>query len=76
MVLYAGSFADRSVIRDTEFWYPGDKAQDGRVWGTRFNVLLASYETILKDKAELRKIKFEVGVVQLFCCVSLNGGYA
>jgi hypothetical protein len=60
VVLYAGSFADRAVIRDTEFWYPKDKAQDGRMWGTRFNVLLASYETILKDKTELRKIKFEV----------------
>lgn len=31
-------------------------------YGPRFNVLLASYETVLKDKTELKKLKFEVSV--------------
>jgi hypothetical protein len=44
VVLYAGSSADRQLIQQHEFWY-------GRPGGpTRFNVLLASYETVLHDK--------------------------
>jgi hypothetical protein len=31
-------------------------------YGPRFNVLLASYETVLKDKTELKKLNFEVSV--------------
>lgn len=60
VVVYAGSAQDRELIRDTEFWYTGDKEHS---LGTKFNVLLASYETILKDRNELRKIHFEVGAV-------------
>lgn len=29
--------------------------------GPRFHVLLSSYETVLKDKSELKKLQFEVG---------------
>ena len=33
--------------------------------GVRFNVLLASYETVLRDKGELRKLHFEVCVATI-----------
>lgn len=47
--------------------------------GVRFNVLLASYETVLKDKGELKKLQFEVrdkvncvwSLVMLGCCQGL-----
>lgn len=29
--------------------------------GARFDVLLTSYETVLKDKTELKKVNYEVG---------------
>lgn len=31
-----------------------------QTYGPRFNVLLSSYETVLKDKTELKKLQFEV----------------
>jgi hypothetical protein len=44
VVLYAGSGRDRDIIAEHEFWYNGARGP------TRFNVLLASYETVLSDR--------------------------
>lgn len=44
VVLYAGSGRDRDIIAEHEFWYSGARGP------TRFNVLLASYETVLSDR--------------------------
>ena len=36
----------RDVIRETEFFYPGDTTRSGR---RKFDVLLTSFEIMLKD---------------------------
>ncbi|WIA09219.1 hypothetical protein OEZ85_008629 [Tetradesmus obliquus] len=57
VVLYTGSANDRRLIRETEFYYPSDRTVR-KVLGPRFDVLLTSYETVLKDKAELKKLDY------------------
>ena len=56
-VVYAGGAADRAVIREHELYH----AESGRT--PKFNVLLASYETVLKDKALFRSIQWETVIV-------------
>jgi hypothetical protein len=43
-----------------------------QVLGPRFHVMLTSYETILKDKAELRGIPFEASYISLLRCQLLS----
>ncbi|EIW67175.1 hypothetical protein TREMEDRAFT_69728 [Tremella mesenterica DSM 1558] len=50
VVSYMGSAASREVIRQTEF---------GPLRALRFNVLLTTYEFILKDRADLGQIKWQ-----------------
>ncbi len=56
-VVYAGGAADRAVIREHELYYEGG----GRT--PKFNVLLASYETVLRDKALFKSISWETVIV-------------
>ena len=49
MVQYTGSAADRDIIRQFEFNLPS-RQQKGRMRRYKFNVLLTSYETLLRDK--------------------------
>lgn len=49
VICYMGSAASRTVIRETEF---------GPLRNLKFNVLLTTYEFILKDRAELAMIKW------------------
>ena len=61
MVVYAGGVADQRIIRDHQFHFPNSK---GRSRGPyRFNVLLTSYETMLRDKAVLKDIKWETVII-------------
>lgn len=49
VVQYTGSAADREIIRQFEFNLPS-RQQKGRMRRYKFNVLLTSYETLLRDK--------------------------
>ncbi len=49
VVQYTGSAADREIIRQLEFNLPS-RQQKGRMRRYKFNVLLTSYETLLRDK--------------------------
>lgn len=54
VVVYAGDQADRALIRRHEF----PAARGGREY--RFHVLLTSYEVLLKDRAVLREVEWEI----------------
>lgn len=56
VVTYAGGHDARENLRKYEF-YSADNKQ------VKFNVLLTSYELVLRDKAQLKKIPWEVLVV-------------
>ena len=56
-VVYAGGAADRAVIREHELYH----ADGSRT--PKFNVLLASYETVLRDKALFKSISWETVIV-------------
>ena len=60
VVVYAGSHSDRAVIRDTEFRYPAG-AGAGRQ--PRVNVLLTSYEVVLKDKSVFKNIHWQTVII-------------
>lgn len=62
MVVYAGGQADQRIIREHEFYFPS--ARGRRASGPyRFNVLLTSYETMLRDKAVFKDIKWETVII-------------
>jgi chromodomain-helicase-DNA-binding protein 1 len=50
VICYMGSAASRAVIRQFEF---------GPLKGLKFNVLLTTYEFILKDRMDLGQIKWQ-----------------
>ena len=54
VICYQGDNNARQVIRDFEFYLPADGKSD-RV---KFNVLLTTFELVLKDKMELGSIKW------------------
>lgn len=51
MVVYSGGAPDREIIREHEFKYDCDNARSERV---KFNVLLISFEMLLKDFNKLK----------------------
>lgn len=68
VVLYSGSAADRELIRDHEFhykvanWSKGKPAR--RASGQlKFNVLLASYEMVRKDRKVFQDIAWETVII-------------
>lgn len=55
VICYQGDGPARELIRDYEFYLPGGSAREPKV---RFNVLLTTFELVLKDKDELGVIKW------------------
>jgi chromodomain-helicase-DNA-binding protein 1 len=51
VIVYIGNSESRQVIRDHEFYFPGTRK-------LKFNVLLTTFELILKDKSILGDIKW------------------
>jgi len=69
VVLYNGSAADREIIRDHEFRYKSSsssykgkttRAAAGRL---KFDVLLASYEMVRKDRKVFQDIDWETVII-------------
>ncbi|KAK9815748.1 hypothetical protein WJX72_008847 [[Myrmecia] bisecta] len=60
VVQYSGSAADRQLIQTYEFRYLGDKAAAPR---KKFNVLLTSYEYVLKDRAVFESITWATVII-------------
>lgn len=60
VVVYAGDQADRALIRRHEFWFSAATKVRQEY---RFNVLLTSYEMLLKDKAVLKNIQWETAIL-------------
>jgi SNF2 family DNA or RNA helicase len=58
VVVYTGNQESREIIRALEFYYKSSKSCT-----CKFNVLITSYDTAINDDTELRKIKWEVLVV-------------
>ncbi|KAJ3007535.1 hypothetical protein HKX48_009063, partial [Thoreauomyces humboldtii] len=59
VVSYGGDAASREVVRECEiFGNPDTSRDEGK--NVRFHVLLSSYETLSRDSAFFRKIKFDV----------------
>ncbi|BBM99082.1 protein Mpsnf1.8 [Marchantia polymorpha subsp. ruderalis] len=58
-VVYTGTQDDRAIIREYEFKYEGDR-KSSRM---KFNVLLTSFEMLMKDQAKLGKIKWQYIIV-------------
>ena len=68
VVLYNGSAADRELIRDHEFHYRATNWSKGkpahRASGQlKFNVLLASYELVRKDRKVFQDIAWETVII-------------
>ena len=57
VVQYSGTAEDRSLIRDTEFFFNGERKFKRH---TKFEILLASYETVLRDKKVFQAITWQV----------------
>eukprot|EP00967_Tisochrysis_lutea_P086125 scaffold121210_cov19-Tisochrysis_lutea.AAC.1 len=60
VVLYVGSAADRQICQKTEFYYPSASLPGGGRGGRRghplkFDALLISYETLLKEQSMLSR---------------------
>ena len=58
-VLYNGPEEARHIIRQTEFFYQEDKKKTL----LKFTVLLVSYETVMADTTYLKRINWELLVV-------------
>ena len=68
MVLYNGGAADRELIREHEFHYKATNWSKGkpacRASGQlKFNVLLASYEMVRKDRKVFQDIAWETVII-------------
>ncbi|KAJ7562204.1 hypothetical protein O6H91_03G058800 [Diphasiastrum complanatum] len=57
-VVYAGSQEDRMIIQEHEFHYPPSKTHD-----VKFNVLLTSFEILMKDQSMFSKKKWQYLIV-------------
>ncbi|KAJ3361681.1 hypothetical protein HDU91_003814 [Kappamyces sp. JEL0680] len=55
VICYQGDGPARQLIREYEFYFAGGSARDSKV---RFNVLLTTFELVLKDKDDLGAIKW------------------
>lgn len=62
VVVYSGSVDSREVIRQKEFYHPSKVDQDGKPM-ILFDVLITTYEFLIKDKAELSQIDWNILVV-------------
>ena len=62
VVVYAGGRVDQDIIRKHEFWFPNSKGRSSS-GPYRFNVLLTSYETMLRDKSVFKSIKWETVII-------------
>ena len=68
VVLYNGSAVDRELIRDHEFRYKSTSSLKGKTVRQapgqfKFNVLLASYEMVRKDKKVFQDIPWETVII-------------
>ena len=69
MVLYNGSAIDREIIRDQEFrykttaWSKGKPSTQRSSSQLKFNVLLASYEMVRKDRKVFQDIHWETVII-------------
>jgi len=68
VVLYNGSAADREIIRDHEFWYKSSSRYKGKTTRAaagrlKFDVLLASYEMVRKDRKVFQDIDWETVII-------------
>lgn len=68
MVLYSGSAVDRELIRDHEFHYKSPNWSKGKParrssGQLKFNVLLASYEMVRKDRKVFQDIHWETVII-------------
>ena len=68
VVLYNGSAVDREMIRDHEFRYKASSSTKGRAvrqatGQLKFNVLLASYEMLRKDRKVFQDIGWETVII-------------
>ena len=57
VVQYSGSGAERKMIQEHELFFNGEKTFKRN---TKFEVLLASYETVLRDKKVFQGITWQV----------------
>ena len=71
MTQYSGSGEDRKIIREHEFFFAGDRKTHKH---TKFEVLLASYETVLRDRAHFQKITWQVCIEMTLasCCMLVD----
>ncbi|KAL0028186.1 hypothetical protein WJX79_000439 [Trebouxia sp. C0005] len=68
VVLYNGSAADREIIRDHEFRYKSSSSYKGKTTRAaagllKFDVLLASYEMVRKDRKVFQDIDWETVII-------------
>ncbi len=68
VVLYNGSAVDREMIRDHEFRYQASNSSKGKArrqaaGQLKFNVLLASYEMVRKDRKVFQDIDWETVII-------------
>lgn len=62
-VVYHGSVLSRQVLQDFELYYSKQRTERKKALVPKFDVLITTFETIVSDCEVLRKVNYQVCVI-------------